>query len=220
MLGPDVVGALSEPVDQGIRRAAASGRGSHTAQVVLPSCAGSGGEHGRGDRRQLRVQRRRQRHRAQNQVRMCFRDGLQIRRTARTHTGRVMHRPAEVGRLTRRSVGRRRGDDPGLQAQGTQRIELVAGEHHDALRISGYLGQVRGDARGVARRAGRRPRIGRGRVPCARLVGLAVIAQHPGARNLGGWRDHRPRRCRGRFVGAAGGARQDRRGHGHGGQAE
>ena len=42
---------------------------------------------------------------------------------------------AEIGRLGVGAVGQRGGDDARLQAQRAQRVELVAGEHHDALRI-------------------------------------------------------------------------------------
>ena len=69
--------------------------------------------------------------------------------------GQVMHGGAEIRRLAGRAVGQRGGDDAGLQTKRAQRVELVAGEHHDALWIGGHLG-VTG---GVADPAGRPVRV-------------------------------------------------------------
>ena len=124
---------------------------AHGPQVGLPCRAGRPGEHRRGDRRKLRERLRGQGLRAQDQVGRGGLDAGQVGRAAGAHRRQVMHDRAEIRRLAGRAVGQRGGDDAGLQTERAQGVELVAGEHHDALRIGGHLG-VTG---GVADPAGR-----------------------------------------------------------------
>ena len=105
----------------------------------------------------------RQRLRTQDQVRGCGSDGAQVGSGARARGRHVVHDGAEVGRLTGRAVRQRGRDDPRLQAQRAQRVELVAGEHHDALRVRAHLGAARGVADLAPVAAPRRAARGRGR---------------------------------------------------------
>ena len=58
-----------EAVDEPVGRIGARRRSPDQPQVVLPRCPGRAGEHRRGDRRQRRIQFRRQRLRSQDQIR-------------------------------------------------------------------------------------------------------------------------------------------------------
>ena len=73
-----------------------------------------------------------------------------------------MHDGAEVGRLAVGAVGQGGGDDAGLQAQRTQRVELVAGEHDDLLRFRPDDGAARGvaDLPVALARIDRQPELG------------------------------------------------------------
>ena len=212
MTGPDLVGPRSEAVDQGVRGGAARGGGADPTKIVFPRRPRSRGEHRRGDRRQLRIHLRRQRDRAEDQIRVRRRDGIEVGGAAGADGGHAVQRAPQIRGLIGgavRPVWQGGGDDPGLQAKRAQGVELVTGEHHDALRVGRHLGHVGGDAGGVMGRPGRRPRVGGSGVVRAGVVGLAVVSQHPGTGDLGGGGDQRPRRSGG-LIGTASAARHDR----------
>ncbi len=130
----------------------------------------------------------------------------------------VVHDGAEIRRLAGRAIRQRGGDDARLQAQRAECVELVSREHHDALRVVAH----QGGARGVTDLALGRAGVHRHRLGCARLVGPALIAEHPGACDLGGAGDDRLLGARRRRASArsAPAERGDRnRGH-DGGQPE
>jgi hypothetical protein len=103
---------------------------------------------------------------------------------------------AEIGRLTVRTVRQRGRHHPGLQAEGAQPVELVPGEHHDALGILAHHSFARGVADGPVGWTG----VDRGRVGRTRFVWPALIAQHTGAGDLGRAGDDRLSARRGRFT--------------------
>ena len=123
----------------------------------------------------------------QDQIGLRRADRRQIRRTAGADRGQIVHGGAEVGRLAVGAVGQGGGDDAGLQAQRTQRVQLVAGEHHDLLRFRANHGA----ACGVADVPVALARIDRQRIGRAGLVWPALITQHAGARDPGGAGDDR-----------------------------
>ena len=150
---------------------------------AAPGCAG---EHRRGDRRQRRIRFRRQGLRSEDQIRCWRPDRGQVRVDLVPTPGRSwMTVPRYDGWL----------DDPSGSAAATmrdcrsqraQRVELVAGEHDDALRLGRHIGLPGGVAHRPRRWAG----IGRRGLRRARFVGPALIAQHAGVGDLGGAGDH------------------------------
>ena len=182
-----LVGGLLEAVDQAVGGVEPSRRRANRAQVVLPRRAGRAGEDRRGDRGQLRKRVGRQCLRAKDQVGVGRLDGLQVRLAAGARAGHVVHHLAQIRGLAGGAVGQGGRNDAGLQAQRAQRVELVAGQHHDALRVGAHGG----GARRVANLTIRRARVeGRG-IGCTRFVGPALIAEHAGAGDLGGAGDDR-----------------------------
>jgi hypothetical protein len=132
--------------------------------------------------------------RAEDQVWLGSLDRGQVGAAAGADARQLVHDRAQIRRLIRRPVRQRGPDNPRLQAQRTQGVELVAGEHHDALRIVGDLGGVRLDPGRVVGGPGRRPGIRAGRFRCTRLVGPTLVAQHARPGDLGRTGDHRRRR--------------------------
>ena len=164
------------------RRVGPAGRLGHGAQRVLPRRARRAGEHRRRDRRQRPEVLRGQRLGAEDQIGVGGLDRVQVGRAAGAGGRDVVNDGAQIGRLAVRSVGQRRGDDARLQTQRAQGVELVSGQHHDALRVGVDLGA----ARGVPDLAPLGPLVERRGVGRARLVGSALVAKHAGARDLGG----------------------------------
>ena len=121
-------------------------------------------------------------------------DRLQVGVAAGADAGQRMHRAAQIRGLTRGPVRQCRADHPRLQAQRTQRVELIAGERHDALRVGGNLHESGSTPAALWAGRLRGPDRPRG-VPSARIVRAAIVSEHSGARDLGGGGDHR---CRAR----------------------
>ncbi len=212
--GAVVMSLRGEAVDQATRGIGARGRLAHAAQVVLPGRAGRSGEHRRRDGRQGRIELGRQRFRAEDQVRFGGLDRGQVRVAAGANAGQLVHDRAQIGRLIRRAVRQRRRNDPRLQAQRAQGVELITGEHHNALRILRHLGCVGLDTGRVVGASRRWPGIWSRRFGCTRLVRPSLVAQYTCAGDLGGAGDDR---CGRRLVvtGGSGGAAGARGGGNH-----
>ena len=202
------LGRGGEPGEEVTGRTRATGRGSHQSEVVLPVRARRPGEHGRGDCRQGGKGLRRQGGRPEDQIGLGGGDRRQIGGAARAHRRSVVNHGAQVRRLALRPVRQRGADDPGLQAQRAQCVELVTGQHHDPHGVANH-GRL---ADGMANRAGR-IRVEARRPGGARLVGSTLISQHAGGGDLGGAGDHVPRRRTGgrRSRGTCATARGQRR---------
>ena len=182
VVGADLVGGALEAVDHSVRRVEASGRRADRAHVVLPGSARRAGEHRRRDRRELAEVLGRQGFGAQDQIGGGGLDGFDVGRAAGAHARHVVDDLAQIRRLAVRSVGHRGGHHPRLQAQRAEHVELVAGEHHDALRVLPHLGF----ACGMADRTVRRPGVDGRRFGCAGFVWPALIAEHARTGDLRG----------------------------------
>ena len=88
------------------------------------------------------------------------------------------------------AVRQRGPDDPRLQAQRTQGVELVTGKHDDALRLVGHVDGVGRHPRRVVGGPGRGPGIRPGRLRCTLVVWPARVAQNARPGDLGGAGDH------------------------------
>ena len=194
--GAVVVSLRGEVVDQAACGVSPCGRLAHRTQVVLPGRTRSPGEYRRRYGCQCRIQLRREGLRAEDQVGLGGLDRGQVWAAAGAHARQLMHDCAQVGRLSGGAVRQRGPDDPRLQAQRTQGVELVTGKHDDALRLVGHLDGVGRHPRRVVGGPGRRPGIRPGRLRCTRLVWPALVAQNARSGDLGGAGDHRRRsRC-------------------------
>ena len=129
----------------------------------------------------------RQRLRTEDQVGFCGGDAGGVGLGAGADRGHIVDRRCRGTTAAwpgRTAVGRRRGHDARLQAQRAQRVELIAGEHHDALWIGRDVDvtAVGSAVDAAGRLAGIQPR-GFGRTG---VVRPALIAQHTRAGDLGG----------------------------------
>ena len=117
--------------------------------------------------------------RAEDQVGFRRLDRAQVGVGAGAHTRQLVNNGAQVGRLVRGAVRERGPDDARLQTQCAQRVELVAREHDDALRVVGHLRSVGLDARGVVGDSRRCGGIQAGRFGCHDSSGRRWLPSTP-----------------------------------------